>query len=441
MLSLLIKSLAFLIFLASSQFVFAEKLTFSQVYERARESALDFNLARYQVDAAEAREQLGLSKLLPQLNLFGQFSENDIEYETNTVTPDATFAGKRYGMQMTQPIFSVADSRELRRLKFIRQKTEQELLVSKTDLLIQTAEAFLNVTAADATLIQSQDELAAVDKQLEEAEALFARKLIAITEVLDARSRVDTLRADVISASGEAAIARERLFQLTGHKNIEPVPARANVALYSRFSTMEDAAVEAVSESPAVAAKEKALDAARSGIAREKGSLWPNINLTYSFQHSDVGFDNLRSPARDTSTLALQFNYPLFEGGARSARLKGAWAEYYSAEVALQAAKRSAETQARAAWLNLEVAVERLVATKQAMISSQAQVDSTKKAFKLSTARISDVLSALARNSRARKDHAVAEFQYILGWVVMQNSVGADADNTALELSEALHGF
>ena len=57
----------------------------------------------------------------------------------------------------------------------------------------------------------------------------------------------------------------------------------------------------------------------------------PRRILNYSFQHSDVGFDNQRVPSRDTSTLALQFQYPIFEGGAKRARMQGVTAEYNAA--------------------------------------------------------------------------------------------------------------
>ena len=192
---------------------------------------------------------------------------------------------------------------------------------------------------------------------------------------------------------------------------------------------------------PAIAAAADAVRAARKGISREKGSWLPEIDFVYNSQYSDVGFDNLTSPPRTSESYSISLRYPLFEGGAGSARLRGAWADYYSAQQELEESKDEASGRARAAWVNLNAASQRVQATLQAVHTAEVNLDAAKKAVKAGTARVTDVIVALAQNTRARRDFNQARFQEALGWLELELSTGKDPLALAPRFSAALHGY
>ena len=132
--------------------------------------------------------------------------------------------------------------------------------------------------------------------------------------------------------------------------------------------------------------------------------------------------------------------YPLFEGGAGSARLRGAWAEFYTAQQQLEAAKRDASGRARAAWVNLESTTERVQATRQAVKTAETNLDASEKAVKAGTARVTDVLLALAQKTRAQRDLNEARFLRAMSWLELELSTGADPVALAASFSKALHG-
>ena len=132
--------------------------------------------------------------------------------------------------------------------------------------------------------------------------------------------------------------------------------------------------------------------------------------------------------------------YPLFEGGAGSARLRGAWAEFYSAQQQLEAVRRQASSRARAAWLNLQAATERVDAARQAVKTAEVNVDASRKAVKAGTARVTDILLALAQNTRAQRGLSEARSQKALGWLELEIATGSNPVSLAPILSGALHG-
>ena len=213
-----------------------------------------------------------------------------------------------------------------------------------------------------------------------------------------------------------------------------------NFSLSTNVRSADHAAGLAARYDRASAAAQEALNAANKGVAREKGTWWPEVDFVYNSQYSDVGFDNLVSPPRSSETYSISVRYPLFEGGAASARLRAAWAEYYGAQQQLEAAKRAANTRARAAWLNFRTASERISAARQAVKTSEVNLEAAQESQRLGMARITDVLLALAQNTRSNLRLSEAKFQLALSWVELELATGQEPQVFVPALSRTLHG-
>ena len=413
-----------------------------EAYELARDSYPQLAIARLRVDGAEADKDEAQGRFFPQVSLFGEWSQNKVRYESNELfqLPSQEYPGERYGMQLRSPLFNMKAFREYERQGQLVNQTQEELRVAEAELLTVLVEVFLSALLAAEDLTQLESEADALESQLEEATALYEKSLLPVTQVLETQTRVDTLRADIIESRGNVALSRERLFQLTGNQAVVPLKVVDRILLSSSVASAESAAEVAVQFDPAVAAAQEAVNAARKGIQREKGSWWPEIDFVYNSQFSDVGFDNLTSPPRSSESYSVSFRYPLFEGGAGSARLRGAWADFYSAQQQLEAIKRESMGRARAAWVNLETATERVQATRQAVKTAEVSVDASRKAVRAGSAKPTDVLLALAQSTRARRDLNEARFQRAMSWLELELATGVDPVALTPGFSSALHG-
>mgnify|MGYP001198764759 CR=1 FL=1 len=411
-------------------------------YSLARETNPSIAIARYGVDGAAASRDAARGRNFPQVSLFGDWSENKVSYEGSTLgqLPSQEYPGERYGLQLRAPLFNWRNFKEWERQSALVGQSTQELAIAETELLARVVEAYLTVLLTEETVGQFESELSALERQLEEANALYAKSLLPVTQVLETQTRADTLRADVLNARGQAAIARERLTQLMGVRDFSLRAMTNRFALITNVQDVESAANLAIAFNPSIDAAEEALLAARKGVDREKGSWFPEVDFVYNAQYSDVGFDNLTSPPRNTISYSVTLRYPLFEGGAGAARLRGAWAEFYSAQQRLVGTKRDAGGRARAAWVNLESASERVLASRQAVNTAETNLDAARNAVRAGTARVTDVLLALAQKTRAQRDLTEARFQRAMSWLELELATGADPVALVPKLSKALHG-
>lgn len=418
-----------------------QSLSLADAYFLARDSDPVLAIAKYRVDGTVAGRDVARGKFFPQVSLFGDWSQNKVRYEESALSqlPSLDYPGERYGLQLRAPLLNMRSFREYERQSALVEQSEHELAVAEAELLVGVVEAYLLVLLADETAVQLESELSALEGQLEEANALYAKSLLPVTQVLETQTRADRLKADVVNARGQALIARERLMQLVGLRDFTPSPIAEQIPLVTAVRDVDDAANLAVRFDPAAAAAEQAVNAAKKAISREKGSWWPEVDFVYNSQYSDVGFDNLTSPPRSSETYSISVRYPLFEGGAGSARLRGAWAEFYGAQQQLEATIRDAAGRARSAWVNLETATQRVLAARQAVTTAEVAVDAAEQAVKAGAARVTDVLLALAQNTTAKRDLSEARFQSAMAWLELELATGGEPLVLAPQISKALH--
>ena len=426
--------------LAAQESFASTAMSLETVYGLAVDQAPSLAIAQYRTQSAEAQWAEARGAVLPQLTLFGEWSENTLSYDgaIGTLYDDQDYPGERYGFQARQTLIDMSRFAEVRRQDALLDRSENELAQAEIELLAQVTEAYLTVLVADNTVEQFKGESEALEKQLEEAQALYARALLPLTQVLETQTRSESVKADLIEAEGEAAIARERLTELIGMRDFELMGIAEGAMLAARMASPEQAVAEALQNSPAVAAAKDSAEAAEHGIKREKGSWWPEVSLVFNRQYSDVGFDNLTSPPRTTESVSIAVNYPLIQGGSGSARIRGAWAEFYAAKEELEGAKRQVETQTRSAWVRLRASNKRIIAAQQALDTANVNVSAAQKSVKAGTARVTDVLFALAQRTRAQRDRFFAEQQRIMAWLELELVTGNPPDAVVPVLSDAL---
>lgn len=419
-----------------------EPLSMIVAYQLAREIDPDLAISRFAVDGAEVRRDTARAEYFPQVSLFGEWSENKLRYDGGSLgsLPSLQYPGERYGLQLRSPILNMRSFREYERQSSLVEKTENELEIAETELLLDVASAYLTSLLAGETAEQLEAEFTALTRQLDEAQALYDRSLLPVTQLLETQTRTDSIWADTVDAKGKALIARERLAQLVGRSADQLSPVIDNIALMSNVRDVESAANLAIDLDPATAAARDAVSAAKKAVAREKGTWWPEVDFVYTSQYSDVGFDNLTSPPRSSESYAISVRYPIFEGGAKSARLRGAWVEVYTAQQKLEAITRIASGRAREAWVNLDTAIEREQAAKQASKTAEVNLEASRQAVRAGTARVTDVLLALAQVTRASRDLSEARYQGALAWLELQIATGRNPTTLASQLSRALHG-
>ena len=161
----------------------ASAMSLETVYGLAVDQAPSLAIAQYRSQAAEAQSVEARGALLPQLSLFGEWSENKLSYDgpLSAIYGRENYPGERYGFQARQALFNMSRFREMQRRTALVDRSESDLAQAEIELLAQVVDAYLTVLVADNTVTQFQVESEALENQLEEAQALYSRALMPLT--------------------------------------------------------------------------------------------------------------------------------------------------------------------------------------------------------------------------------------------------------------------
>jgi outer membrane protein len=404
------------------------------VYAKALAEDPRVNIARYQVDIGEAQKDAAFGGLLPQVNATGQYSENRIDEGSEGL--NAKYPGERYSLQVRQVLLNWRSMAANSRSQKVLDQREAELLDTLGQLSVDVSERYFNVLLADDNVALLETERDLLEKQVEEFQALYEKRLVRITDVLDTQARADTLRIELIGAENNAALAREELALLTG----SPVEAlrslRDDFVLPELTGVLSEWVDSALATNPLLKSKEYAVSAARSGVEEGRSGLLPTVDLVLSRQYSNVGFDNLATPPRDIDYIGIDVRLPLFAGGANSAKLRESWSRYYLAQEEQEAVRREVLKRVRSAWLNASAGQRRMEAAKLSVKSSEIAYKAIEKALELGTARNTELLEALHNRTLAQRDYRRALYDYVFAWVSLQRESG-ELDASHMETIEA----
>lgn len=400
--------------------------------------------ARYSLEATEQRLPQARAGLLPSLSLGagesrqrGQASFSEAPYEDREVT------SRNWSLQLTQPLFRPANWSAFRQADAQLRQAQAQFRQAGQDLMLRTAQAYFETAVAQESLAVAGAQLEAVDQQWQLARRNFEVGMATITDVHEARSRRDLARAQKIAAGNELTGRLAELERIIGR-----LPGRlAGLAADAPLPPPEPAGVDpwierAAAEHPAVAAQEANLESLEQEVARQRSGHLPTVDVNASYGNSFAS-GSMTSPTdvpvrSRSGQVGVQFNLPLWSGGAASARVAEAQANLGKARADLEAARRQAAIQARQAHSGIVTGLAQVEALASAVESSAESLEANRVGYRIGTRINIDVLNAQQQLYTARRDLARAKGEALLHGLRLKAAVGALDESDIVAINRLL---
>jgi outer membrane protein len=272
---------------------------------------------------------------------------------------------------LTQPLFTfgrnVSQERNSRaQLDFQRQvlrSTEQQAL-------LDAITAYIGVLRDRASVIIAKDNLAALERQLNDNKARLAVREVTTTDVQQISTRVSLGQAQVYTAQRDAASSEASFLRMIGVPPGELVPPNP---LQLPVRQLEEAYAFAETHSPVILAAQEREKVSRASVAAAKADLMPRVDFQGSGNYGSQSpyNDNLRS--REWRGQFI-ISGPIFESGLRRARVSEAMAANDADWRLLDASLRESRAILAASWNDWQ-------AQQAAIASYRSAEDSARKAY------------------------------------------------------------
>ncbi len=175
------------------------------------------------------------------------------------------------------------------------------------------------------------------------------------------------------------------------------------------------------------------LEAARLEVHKAQAGHKPTLDAVAQVTRS--GSENVTSPQSSYTNrqVGLQFNLPLYAGGAIQSVVRQALAEQTRIEETLEAVRRDLHIKLQNEWRGVTEGAKRMAALERAVNSSDQVVISTQKSFQAGMRTVLDVLNAEQQAQQARRDLAEARLGYVASRLRLLSLTGElDAEQLGL---------
>jgi outer membrane protein len=394
-------------------------LDLMQAYQQALANDPAYTSARYALSANNEADVQGRAALLPSLGLGGNYSNSGQSWKTVT---------NNYSLQLTQPLFRPAYWQQYQASKLSVAAGEVQFAQAQQDLILRVSQAYFDILTAQDVLTSLQAQKSAIAEQLASAKRNFDVGTATITDTNEAQASADLVSAQEIAASNNLEVARNALQQIIGKAPAPLATLRPGVKL----NAPEPAAIEAWVNSAeqqnfGVLGQEITLDIARHDIKKSRAGHLPTLDLVISRAHQDVSGSDIPfyNVSQTTNSIGVQWNIPIYSGGAVSSSVRQAAALESKARSDLENARRTAVLNAKQAYLGVSNGLAQVKAYEAAEISSQSSLDSNRLGYQVGVRINIDVLNAQQQLYSTRRDLAKARYDTLMNGLKLKAAAGA----------------
>jgi outer membrane protein len=379
------------------------------IYQRALLSSPELKGSQFALDITRAQEDQSFGKLLPQAALTGNYSLNDLKYQSKTANQ---YPGTRAGINIRQPLFDLQAYLFMKSQQSRTEQGEENLLAAHQQLIFDLVERYVDALEAADKIDIVSSELSSTEKQLTRVKSMNARQMASVTDLYELQARVETLRTNLIDSKNDANIALEKLRELTGDAVTDIKPVRLDATQPPPEGGV-DAWVEQLGRNnPDINSLKRAIESADHSISAYQAGHLPRVELQASGNYSNTSYNNQQTPAYTVGTLGVEATIPLYEGGITSARISEAEGRKGLSSSQLEQKLRELEKITRAAYLDMSTSPARSQATDRQLEASEKAKLAMEKGYELGVVTIVDLLNAEKQLSESRKVQRQSRYRY-----------------------------
>ncbi|MEM7747108.1 MAG: TolC family outer membrane protein [Pseudomonadota bacterium] len=296
-----------------------------------------------------------------------------------------------YSARIEQPIFDGFRTRSgVSEAEAEVRASHQNLRAGESEILLQTATSYFDVLRDEGVVLYRRKTLTALRRELVGARERLGRGQATMTDVEQTKQRAALARSDLEQAAANLRISRIRFARVTSLK----AKSLRMPRLPKRFwpGSLREAVGIAETNSPIIQAAQSKHESARHAIDKARGALLPEVTLVGSYNREFNTSSNIRED--DAASVLGRVRVPLYQGGAASARIRGARHVAAGRDRDVRDAKLRVGEAVGAAWTELRAARRRRAIEEKAVQAGERALAAVREEQQAGRRTVLDVLDA-----------------------------------------------
>ncbi|MHC8401566.1 TolC family outer membrane protein [Pseudomonas sp. MDT1-17] len=418
----------------------ASAMDLKQAWDLLQYQGPVYRAAVHEKEAGVENRAIGMAGLLPQISASAYDNKVNGTQRQSGVERDLDYDSKGANVRLRQPLFNKQKMAEYRQGK---QRADYSVAVfdaKSQDAAVRLAESYFDVLLASETIVLAKSKLSAFDEQLASAKRRMELGAGTVTDIDESVARRDLAAVELIEAQDNLVNARRKLEEHIGETPESLTTLRPNFNTQPLLpSNLQDWLIKAQTDSPLIHARRHSSDLAEEEVKRAKAGHWPTLDFVAGYTAGDSqSISELNQRNRYTS-IGLEVNFPLYNGGGTSALTRQASANSYKALDELDATRQEVISGTTREYRGVQSGATRIQALERAVESNERSLTSSRKGFKEGgTSTNSDVLNAEELLFVARHDLFEAKLRYLMSRLRLASSVGSLGDDDIDHINDYL---
>ncbi|WP_082605592.1 TolC family protein [Curvibacter sp. PAE-UM] len=352
-------------------------------FEQARKFDPLFQAARSERDANLAASQVAGSAYYPQL----QGSYTQLETEANT----------RQTYTLTQPVISAE------RYATLQEREPREQLASATfqlreqDLSQRLVKAVAELLRANEGLRLNKAKIDALEKQSQSAQRAFELGQGTVTDVRDARVRLDQARADTLTLEAQTGAAQRQLTAITGAPVASLLLSVPRMERAVALQSLDEYIASGVQANPQLVVAQQNQRIGELAVTRADSAWLPTLSAVWM---------NTTSNHVTTNYSGISVSLPLQAGSFY--QMKGAAANALKTQEQTRDAELRTRLEVQRLWALVNAGRSEVAIRLEAINSAELSVEANEKSFRGGVRSQIDVLSSIQILYQVQQDYVNA---------------------------------
>ena len=416
-----------------------------ETYHAAQGQDAVFAGARATQRAGREKLSQGRSLLLPSVNLTANstFNDNTIQYRGTVSYPsgESRYNSHGYAVNLTQPLFRQQNWWTYSEAELQVVQTEALFKNAEQELILRVSQAYFDVLMAQDSVRLTLAQKSAISEQLEQAKRNFEVGSATITDTYEAQARNDLVSAQEIAAQNSLEIKLNSLQQLINAKLGKLQQLDQQFKPETPQPPDIDKWVEKAQQSNLqLAVAQASAELAEKEVVRNRGGHYPTLDLVANYSKNSANGGSLGVGSESHATaVGVQFNMPLFQGGATNSKWREATANRDRAREDLENTRRNVDLQTRQAYLGVVNGIAQVQALQQALKSGESLLEASKLGQEVGVRTNLDVLNAQQQLYSTQRDLYQAEYNYLISQLRLKAATGTLAEEDLAKVNQSLY--
>ncbi|UJR54474.1 TolC family outer membrane protein [Dickeya zeae] len=421
----------------------AQAMGLVDAWELALRNDAQLRAAGFERDAGQEEVAIGRAGLLPSLqyNYGVNYSHSKVTQRDRTVNNTSQRDYDNYVSTLTlrQPLLDYAAWARYQQGISRKLMADQRFRDRSQDLMVRLYQSW-----SDALLAQEKLTLLDAQRRAYEEQLALNRRLLAAgegtqTDMRETEARYTVTNAQRIEQEDTLDAAMTALENMIGSplqiQDLSPLALDVlpdNVTENRSLTQWRELAVQ---HNAKLAVQRENVGYSRNEIERNRAGHLPSMDLVASTRNSLSESEYNYNQKYDTQTVGLQVRVPLYSGGAVSASMRQATAEYEQSQAELDNQTRQTFAELRRQFNLCTNGAAKIRAWQMSVAAAEEAIRATRQSVAGGERINLDVLMAEQEWYNARRELAEVKYRWLQAWLILRYTAGTLNEQDMMQLA------